>query len=173
MRIMAVGKSIGVALAGLLVCGAAFAGTQSVTASASFDVPLTVTKDADISFGILKAGTSGTYVIAPNGIVMPSNGGAVVGGTPAYGKITISGSATQTISISTGSYTASSGVAASAATCDYDGALISSCDTGASGLAAPGATGKVLKLGLTIDADGTQAAGSTAAPSFVVAVIYG
>ena len=166
-------KHIGVVFAVILASVGASAGTQSVTANVSFDVPLTVTKDADISFGTLKAATSGTYVLAPNGTITPSNGGVVVGGSPAFGKITISGSATQTISITTGAYTANAGVRASAATCVYDGMMISSCDTGTSGLAAPGVSGKALLLGLTIDTDGTQAAGTTAAPTFVVAVIYG
>jgi len=170
---MAIAKHIlFAALGGVLIIGQALAATQSVTASASFDDPLTVTKDADISFGILKAATSGTYVITPSGSLTASNGGVAIGGAPTYGKITISGSATQTISVRTGSYVANSGVVPSAATCVYSGVAITNCDAGASSLTAPGSGGKVLTLGLTIAADGTQTAGSTATPSFVVTVLY-
>jgi hypothetical protein len=96
----------------------------------------------------------------------------VLGGAQAYGQITISGSSTQMIAISTGSYVASGGVTPSAASCNYNGTLIANCDAGGAGLATPG-SGKVLKLGVRIDTDGTQIAGSTAAPTFTVTLIYG
>ena len=161
------------ALAGLLVSGVAYAATQSVTANATFDSALTLTKNSDINFGTLKALTSGTYVIDTNGTVTPSAGGVIINGTPNAGQITITGSATQTVAISTGTYAANNGVTPSAATCNYNGSPIANCDTGGTGLTAPGAGGKVLKLGVQIVADGTQAAGTTAAPTFVVTVIYG
>ncbi len=161
------------ALAGLLAMGGADAGTQSVTANASFEAVLTLVEDAAINFGSLKAATSGTYVIDTKGIVTASNGGVVLGGTPVHGQITISGSLNQTVAISTDTYTANGGVTPSQATCEYDGTPIANCDAGGAGLPAPGNTGKVLKLGVTIDVDGTQTPGSTATPSFVVAVVYG
>lgn len=161
------------ALAGLLAIGGADAGTQSVTANASFDAVLTLVEDAMISFGSLKAETSGTYVIDTKGVVTASNGGVVLGGTPIHGQITISGSVNQTVAISTVSYTANGGVTPSRATCEYDGTPIANCDAGGAGLVAPGSTGKVLKLGVTIDVDGTQTPGATATPSFMVAVVYG
>jgi hypothetical protein len=156
----------------MFVCGGAYAATQSVTANMSFDSVLSLTKNADINFGTVKALQAGTYAINTAGVVTPSGGGVVVGGTPAFGQITVTGSTTQTVAISTGSYTANNGVTPSAATCSYDGAAASACDTPLTGLAAPGA-GKVLKLGVTAAVDGTEIAGSTAAPTFVVTVIYG
>jgi hypothetical protein len=156
----------------LLTSSGAYAATQSVTANMSFDSVLSLTKNADINFGTVKASQAGTYTISTASVVTPSGGGVVVGGTPAYGQITIVGSSSQTVAISTGTYTANNGVTPSAAMCSYDGAAASACDTPLTGLAAPGA-GKVLKLGVTAAADGTQIAGSTAAPTFVVTVIYG
>jgi hypothetical protein len=165
---------LGLAAAGsLLFGGIAYAASQSMTANAAFDSALTLVKDADINFGVLKAGAVGTYVIDTTGAVAASNGGQSIGGTPVAGQITITGSPTQTVAISTGSYTANAGVTPSAATCVYNSVAIANCDTGGTGLTAPGTDGKVLKLGLTINADGTQAAGSTAAPTFVVTVVYG
>ncbi len=161
------------ALAGLVVSGIAYAATQSVTANATFDSALTLTKNADINFGVLKAATTGRYVISTAGAVTPSNGGVLISGTPNAGSITITGSATQTVAISTGTYTANAGVTPSAATCNYNGSPIANCDTGGTGLAAPTGTGKTLLLGVQIDADGTQVAGTTATPTFVVTVVYG
>lgn len=161
-----------VLVAGLLLCSA-HAATVSMTANMSFETPLTLVQDAAINFGTLQAATSGTYVIDTRGIIKASNGGVVLGGTPVQGRITISGSVTQTVAISTGSYVANSGVIPSQASCEYDGAPIANCDSGGAGMVAPGGAGKVLKLGVKIDVDGTQTPGSTAAPSFVVAVIYG
>lgn len=161
------------ALVGLLVSGGTDAGTHSVTANASFDTVLTLVEDAPINFGILKAATSGTYVMDTKGVITASNGGVILGGEAVHGQIKISGSVTQTVAISTGSYVANGGVTPSRATCDYDGAPIVNCDVGGAGLAAPGGPGKLLKLGVTIDVDGTQIPGSTATPSFVVVVVYG
>jgi hypothetical protein len=160
------------AIASCMVCGAAFAATQPLTANATFDAVLSLTKNADINFGVLKAATPGTYIINTAGAVSPSAGGVFVYGTPAFGQITVTGSTTQTVAISTGSYVADGGVTPSLATCNYNSVDIADCDVGGTSLTAPGA-GKVLKLGLKIVADGTQTAGSTAAPTFVVTVIYG
>ncbi len=160
------------ALALLLLGGVAEAASFSMTAHTAFDVPLTLVRNSEISFGSLKADTSGTYVIDTNGSVTVSGGGAVVGGTQSSGRITISGSDSQSISISTGSYSANKGVTPSTATCNYDGTAIANCDAGGTG-PAPGSTGKVLKLGVTITTDGTQSPGTTATPSFVVTVVYG
>lgn len=161
------------ALTSLVVSGIAYAATQSVTANATFDSALTLTKNADINFGLLKSGTAGTYVMSTAGVITPSGGGVVVGGTPVVGQITITGSATQTVAISTGTYTPNNGVTPSAATCEYNGTPIANCDTGGTGLAAPSGVGKALKLGVQIAVDGSQAANSTAAPTFVVTVVYG
>jgi len=158
--------------ASLLASGGAYAATQSVTANMAFDSLLTLTKNADINFGTVAASTVGTYTISTAGVVTPSAGGVLIGGTPAFGQITITGSATQTVAISTGTYVADHGVTPSAATCSYDGSAALACDTAITGLAAPG-VGKVLKLGVKAVTDGSQAAASTAAPTFVVTVIYG
>ncbi len=89
-------------LASFVSSGGAYAATQSVTANMTFDTALSLTKNADIQFGFLKAATAGTYVIDTTGAVTPSGGGVVIGGTPAFGQITVVGSTTQTVAISFG-----------------------------------------------------------------------
>jgi hypothetical protein len=133
------------------------------------DSAITLTKNADIQFGTVKAGATGTYVINTAGSVTASGNGVWLYGTPAAGSITIAGSTTETVSISTGGYSANGGVTLSAATCAYNGGSAAACSL--SNQAAPGA-GKTLLLGVTATVDGTQAAGATAAPTFVVTVTY-
>jgi hypothetical protein len=144
--------------------------TQSVTANISFDLPLALTKVSDINFGTVLASVADTYTITTAGVVSAAGSGATLYGTPTAGNITISGSSSQTVAISVGSYTANNGVTPQNATCAYNGGAAGACSL--TGQAAPGA-GKTLLLGVQAVVDGTQAAGSSAAPTFVVTVVYG
>lgn len=156
-------------VAGALVSSNALAATQSVTANIAFDTVLSVSKNADINFGTVKAGVTGTHVINTAGTVSSTGNGVWISGTPAAGNLTIVGSTTQTIDISVGSYVADESVTPSAATCAYNGGGAGACSL--SGQAAPGA-GKTLLLGVTVTMDGTAAAGDSSAPTFVVTVVY-
>lgn len=144
--------------------------TQSVTANIAFDNAITLTKNSDINFGIVKASTADTYTITTAGVVTAAGSGQVLGGTAAAGNITIAGSSTQTVAISVGSYTANNGVTPANATCAYNGGGAAACSL--TGQAAPGA-GKTLLLGVQAVVSGAQAAGTSAAPTFVVTVVYG
>lgn len=145
------------------------AATQSVTANIAFDTGLTLTKNADINFGTVEALVAETYTITSAGVVTALGAGQILYGTPAAGDISIVGSTTQTIDISVGSYTANNGVTPQNATCNYNAAGAGTCAL--SGVAAP-AAGKTLLLGVQAVVDGTQAAGSSAAPTFVITVVY-
>lgn len=156
-------------LTGALFSGNAIAVTQSVTANIAFDTALSITKNADITFGTVAASANGdNYTISTAGAVTVGQGTWLFG-TPAAANLTIIGSASQLINTSVGSYTANNGVTPSNATCAYNGGGSGSCSI--TGAAAPGA-GKTLLIGATVTADGTQTAGETAAPTFVVTVVY-
>jgi len=161
---------------GLLVLGlalaplTALAATQSMTANIAFDTPLTLTKVSDVNFGTVSAGVADTYTITTTGAVTAAGSGVVLYGTPTAGNISIAGSSSQPINISVGSFTANGGVTPQNATCAYNGGAAGSCSI--TGAAAPGG-GKTLLLGVQAVVDGTQAAGSTAAPTFTVTVVYG
>ncbi len=144
--------------------------TQNITETANiaFDVPLSAFTVNNIDFGIVKAGHIGTYVISPAGVVTPSNGGVLEGGTPMAGNVTITGSTTQGITLSDDTYVNDNGVTISAAKGSYDGGTAKTLPFNAG---APGA-GKTLLLGVKVVADGTQADQSTATPSFNVNVVY-
>ncbi|TAL33473.1 MAG: DUF4402 domain-containing protein [Alphaproteobacteria bacterium] len=157
-------------VAALLGGASAWAATQSVTANMRFDAPLTLTKTSDIDLGSVTAATASTYTISTAGSVTTTAGpGVPLAGPTAAGSITISGSSTQLVDISAGGYTASNGVTPSNATCAYDGGAEGSC--GITGAAAPGA-GKNLLVGVRVNANGTQASGTSAAPSFNITVVY-
>jgi len=146
------------------------AATQSVTANIAFDTAIALTKNADIDFGVVEAGVADTYTITTGAVVTAAGAGQILGGTPVAGDITIVGSATQTIAVSVGTLVADSGVTPANVTCAYDGGGSAACSL--TGQAAPG-VGKTLLLGADVVVDGTQAAGSTAAPTFIVTVVYG
>lgn len=165
-----------VCVAGLL-CNStsAFAVTQSVTANITFEAALTLTKNADINIGAVTALQANTYTIDTAGAISVTGAGTGVsiGGTISAGDITIIGSTTQTISITDGNYSAAAGgvsAVTSSATCKYGAAAAVDC-TGLAAQAAPGA-GTTLLIGVAVSADGTQAAGSTAAPTFDIIVNY-
>jgi hypothetical protein len=145
--------------------------STSYNSVGAFDVGVTMSKNSDINFGTVNAHNSSKYRISTAGAVSVVTGtGTTLYGSTSAANITVSGSTADSIIISTSGYTADQGVTPSNATCSYDGSAASSCDAGIS-VAAPGA-GKTLLLGVDVAADGTQAAGTTAAPSFTVNVAY-
>ena len=145
------------------------AATQSVTANINFDAPVTLTKTADINFGTMTASNASTYRITTAGVITTTVGtGAYLYGATNAGSITIVGGA-DTLAISVGGYTVNNGVTPSNASCAYNGgAAVTPCSYAAA--VAPGA-GKTLLLGVDVAADGTQAPGFFAAPTFTVTVV--
>ena len=140
----------------------------SETALIAFDIPLSINTVSNINFGTVKAGQAGTYVMSPAGDITPSVGGVLEGGTTAAGQLTIIGSTTQAITISDDNYINNNGVTISNAKGSYAGGTAKALPFNA---AAPGA-GTTLMLGVKVHADGTQASGATATPTFDVTVVY-
>ena len=165
-------KFLAFALGAAALLGAfqAWAATQSVTANIAFDAPVTLNKTADINFGTETAANASTYRITTAGAVTTTVGtGAHLYGATNAGSITIAGPAADTLTISIGGYTVNNGVTPSNASCAYNGgAQVTPCTYAAA--VAPGA-GKTLLLGVDVAADGTQAAGTSAAPTFTVTVV--
>lgn len=161
---------LGLAAAAIaLVPVSAMAVTQTITANIAFDTPLTITPGNNIRFGTVSAGVADVYTIDTAGSVTNPGAGQELYGTQGAGDVSISGSTTQAINISAGTYTANGGVTPSAATCAYGIGTPGPCSLTAQ--AAP-AGGTTLLLGVTATVDGTQAAGATAAPTFVLTVVY-
>ena len=147
-----------------------FATTANVSANISFAAVLTVTKNSDIDFGIVLANQSDTYTINTAGTVTSSGSGQSLGGAATAADLTIAGSVSQLINITANNYVINSGVTPQNATCSYAGGAETACSSLTS-VAAAGA-GTTLLVGVEAVVDGTQAAGSTAVPSFDVVVTY-
>ena len=163
--------ALAIGAAALLGAFQAWAATQSVTANIAFDAPVTLNKTADINFGTETAANASTYRITTAGAVTTTVGtGAHLYGATNAGSITIAGPAADTLTISVGGYTANNGVTPSNASCSYvvPFAAVTPCSYAAA--VAPGA-GKTLLVGVDVATDGTQAAGTAAAPSFTVTVV--
>lgn len=143
------------------------------TGAIGFDLPLSIDTISNINIGHVQANTTGIYTIDTSGNVTTS-GGQWLSGSPSAGRLLIHGSATQTISISAGSYVAGGaggGVTLSNVTCAYNGGAAVPCSLATQ--AAPTAGGKTLLLGVTVTVGNkSQADGSTATPSFTITVTY-
>ncbi|MGE3623109.1 MAG: DUF4402 domain-containing protein [Bdellovibrionales bacterium] len=161
-------------LGGTMFSGAVLAANNSVTtpvtATLTFDTPLSVTKDSDINFGSLQAGMANAYTISPAGALTATTPAGILFGTPVAGQLTIAGSTTQTISIQVQNYQANGGVTLSDAMCNYNGGGATACDTAMPSQLAPG-SGKILLLGVTATTTSATPAG-VATPSFDVVVTY-
>jgi hypothetical protein len=148
--------------------------TSSGSGAIGFDLPLSIDTISDINFGHVQANTTGTYTINTSGNVTATGTGQWINGPTSAGNLLIHGSATQTISISAGSYVAGGtggGVTLSNATCAYNGNAAVPCSLTTQ--AAPTATGKTLLLGVTVNiSNQSQADNTTARPSFTITVTY-
>ena len=150
----------------------ASAATQVLSSSVNFITPLSLSVNNAPNFGNVGYSTTATYILSTAGVVTGSGVGSAMysGSTPAAGSLKITGSTTQGVTISTGTYTISNGVTPSAATCKYNGgAVVTACDAGFTGTA-PGANTTLL-IGLTIATSSTTVAGS-ATPGLTVTVNY-
>jgi hypothetical protein len=144
----------------------------TITGSIGFDVPITFNKLSDINFGTVSANTVSTYRISTVGATsVVSGAGQFFTGTPTAGNITIIGSSTDGITIQATLYTADQGVTPSNATCSYNGGASANCSSASITGVAPG-SGKTLLVGVDVAADGTQAIGVNATPSFTLNVNY-
>lgn len=142
------------------------------TGNIGFDIPLSIDTVSNVSMGVVQASTAATYTINSAG-VLTAGSGTWLSGTLSAGNLLIHGSATQTISISAGSYTSSGqggGVTVSNATCSYNGGAELPCSL--STQAPPTAAGKTLKLGITTTVNSKQSAGTSATPTFTITVTY-
>lgn len=166
---MRIKKIIMIALLVVMNAANVYAASQSVGVHMVFANALNITNVTPISFGTLLAGYAGTFVLSSQGVMTGTDQNAILGGAAAAGSMTISGSPTQSISISAGNYSSDNGVTPSEATCSYDGGSESLCNLEGQ---LPPSTGKVLLLGVKIDVDGSQSIGASAEPSFDVVVNY-
>lgn len=145
-----------------------FAQTGVIT----FDSALSITTNKDINFGVVTTGVASTYRMSTAGVFSVPVGTGVQLSTSQFwaANLTIYGSATQTISISTGSFVNSAHVTLSQTSCSYNGGASGTCAL--SNQAAPSSSGKTLLIGCDAAVTAGTTAGTLETPSFTVTVTY-
>jgi len=156
-------------LGALLATTSAYAATQSLTATARFVTPLTLTKIKDLDFGVLMPKRAATYTLNTAGVVS-TNTGLILSGPSQAGEMLIKGKSNQTIDINAGNFGTNQGVSIIAVRCKYDVAAEANCNM--TNQPAPGAAGKTLLIGARILVNGTQAPSVVAVPTFDITVNY-
>ncbi len=181
-------KYLAIALVGsMILAGNAMADVYNMGATAYFVTALSETSAATMNFGTLAALSTDTFTIAiPNGgaqsynanVTTTGNAQHIIKSAGSVGAVKITGSGdagvTLTVNVINGTgYTASHGVVLSNSQCSYDGAASFGCEAGSTTLAAPGSSGKYLRVGADITPDGVgNADGVTATPSIAINISY-
>lgn len=162
----------GSALLGLVPAAIVIAANpESVTVGMSFLDPVTITEVNPLQFGLLNVNMKNNekVTIGPNGSVTDTKGN-VVGGTQAAANLTVTATASQTITITIGNVSSATGYSLGSFKCRYNGAgTDSTCDGG--GYSATSASSATLLVGATLTGNGNAVAG-TDNSTFDVTVVY-
>ena len=162
----------GSSLSGLMpVTVADAANPEPVTVDMTFLDPLTITENNPLQFGLLDVSMANleTVVIAPNDSVTDA-GGNVLGGTQAAADLTVTASASQSITILVDNVSTATGYTLGTWMCNYDAAGSNSACDGA-GYSETSATSTALLIGVTLTGNGNAVAGADDS-TFDVTVTY-
>ena len=163
---------LGSALIGLmLVTGADAANPEPVTVGMDFVDPITITENASLRFGLLdQALNTETIIIATNDGVSGTGTALILGGTQAAADLTVTASASQSITILVDAIFPGAGYGLGTFMCKYGtGGTDTACD--GSGYSETSAASATLLIGATLTGDNTAVAGA-ANGSFNVTVAY-
>jgi len=162
----------GSALIGLIPAIVADAANpESVTVDMAFLDPVTITENESLRFGLLDVNMANleTVVIAPNDFLTDA-GGNVLGGTQAAADLTVTATASQSITILVDNVGTATGYTLGTWMCNYDAAGSNSACDGA-GYSETSATSAVLLIGVTLTGNGAAVAGADNT-TFDVTVTY-
>ena len=162
----------GSSLSGLMpVTVADAANPEPVTVGMSFLDPVTITENESLRFGLLDVNMANleTVVIAPNDSVTDASGN-VLGGTQAAADLTVTATASQSITILVDNVSTATGYTLGTWMCNYDAAGSNSACDGA-GYSETSATSAVLLIGVTLTGNGNAVAGADDS-TFDVTVTY-
>ncbi len=162
----------GSSLSGLMpVTVADAANPEPVTVDMTFLDPLTITENNPLQFGLLDVNMANleTVVIAPDDSVTDA-GGNVFGGTQAAADLTVTASASQSITILVDNVGTATGYTLGTWMCNYDAAGSNSACDGA-GYSETSVASAVLLIGVTLTGNGNAVAGADNT-TFDVTVTY-
>ncbi len=161
----------GSALIGLIPAIVADAANpEPVTVGMSFLDPVTITENESLRFGLLDVNMANleTVVIAPNDFLTDA-GGNVLGGTQAAADLTVTATASQSITILVDNVGTATGYALGTWMCKYGAGSDTACD--GAGYSETSATSAVLLVGVTLTGNGNAVAGADNT-TFDVTVTY-
>ncbi len=147
------------------------ANPEPVTVGMSFLDPVTITENESLRFGLLDVNMANleTVVIAPNDFLTDA-GGNVLGGTQAAADLTVTATASQSITILVDNVSTATGYSLENWMCNYDAAgSDSTCDGG--GYSETSVASATLLIGATLKGNGNAVAGADDS-TFDVTVTY-
>ncbi len=162
---------LGPALIGLmLVTGADAFNPEPVTVTMDFIDPITITENGSLRYGIIdQALNLETIIIAPDSSVSGTGTGLILGGTQAPADLTVTASASQSITILVDAIFPGAGYTLTTFMCKYGSGSDTACD--GSGYSETSAASVTLLIGATLTGDNTAVPGA-ADGSFNVTVAY-
>ena len=160
---------LGPALIGLmLVTGADANNPEPVTVSMDFVDPITITEIGSLRYGVLdQALNTETIIIAPDSAVSGTGTGLILGGTQAAANLTVTATASQTLSILVDAIVPGTGYTLGTFMCDYNGGTDTACNS----LTPTSVASATLLIGATLTGNNLAVAGA-ADGSFNVTVAY-
>ena len=160
---------LGSGLIGLmLVTGADANNPESVTVGMNFLDPVTITEVNALQYGILdQTLNTETIIIAPNSAVSGTGTALILGGTQAAANLTVTATASQTLTILVDSIVNGTGYALSAFVCKYNNGTDTACNS----YTPTSVASATLLVGATLTGDNLAVAGA-ANGSFNVTVAY-
>jgi len=151
---------LGSALLGLIPAIVADAANpEPVTVDMMFIDPLTITENNPLQFGLLDVnmGNNQTVIVAPDGTVTDSKSN-IFGGTQAAADLTVTATASQSITILVDNVSTATGYSLQSWKCNYDSAgSDSTCDGG--GYSETSVASATLLIGATLKGNGNAVAG--------------
>ncbi len=162
---------LGPALIGLMLAtGADAANPEPVTVSMDFVDPITITEIGSLRYGVLdQALNTETIIIAPDSSLSGTGTGLILGGTQAAADLTVTASASQSITILVDAIFPGAGYTLGTFMCNYNTGSDTACD--GAGYSETSATSATLFVGATLTGDNTAVPGA-ADGSFIVTITY-
>lgn len=147
------------------------ANPESVTLDMNFIDPVTITEVSPLRFGLLNVnmGNNEKVVVAPDSAVSDTKNN-ILGGTQGAANVTVSATASQSITILVDNVSSATGYSLDSFQCNYNGAgSDSGCD--GSGYSETSVSSATLLIGATLTGNGNAVAG-TDDSTFDVTVTY-
>ncbi len=162
----------GSSLSGLMpVTVADAANPEPVTVGMSFLDPITITEVNALQYGLLDVNLANTetIIIAPDDSVTGTGTGRIIGGTQAAADLTVTATASQSITILVDNVGTATGYTLGTWMCKYGAGSDTACD--GAGYSETSATSAVLLIGVTLTGNGAAVAGNDDS-TFDVTVTY-